>query len=204
MADTEKGSDCENAKLQGSGSSSDAAPLGEHQETHAAPTVRNDARRFRVASEVLNFILVIFLLPVVVATIPQALSGDIPSAGVALALSDPPKMKVWWTRDSDVGQRLHIQSRDDREFTVTDVVVNNKRECTLIDRMKGQIQNSGNSDDKKINSFVVTMARTMAPPPPWKFTLGDEHQTVYTCEPIKVDVYTDQGTVSFRLKDEDE
>ncbi|GIQ75969.1 hypothetical protein BraRD5C2_44120 [Bradyrhizobium sp. RD5-C2] len=113
-------------------------------------------------------------------------------------------MKVWWSRDSQVGQRLHIQSKDDREFTVIDLVVNNKRECTIIDQMKGQIQNSGNSDANKINSLVVIMAKAMAPPPPWKFTLGDEHQTVYTCDPMKVDVYTDQGTVSFRFRDEDD
>ncbi|MGX1358945.1 hypothetical protein [Bradyrhizobium elkanii] len=206
MADTEKGRDRENAELQqGGGSPSDTAPLGEDHETPAASTGRNDVRRFRVASELLNFLLVIFLLPVVVATIQQAFSGNlIPSGRSILALSDPPKMKVWWTRDSEVGQRLHIQSRDDREFRVTDVVVNNKRECTLIDQMRGQIQNSGNSDDNKINSLVVTMARAMAPPPPWKFTLGDEHQTIYTCELIKADVHTDRGTVSFRFGDEDD
>lgn|GEM_PF-6432918 len=161
--------------------------------------------RFRVASEILNFLLVIFFLPVVVVAIQQTFPGNLISAGRSmLALTDPPKMKVWWTRDSQVGQRLHVQSRDDRDFTVTDLVVNNKRECTLIDQMKGQTQNSGNSDANKINSLVVTMARAMVPPPPWKFTLGDEHQTVYTCDPIKVDVHTDRGTVSFRSRDEDD
>lgn len=160
-------------------------------------------RRFRVASEFLNFLLVVFLLPVVVVAIQRAISGNlIPSARSVLALADPPKMKVWWTRDSQVGQRLHIQSRDDREFTVTDLVVNNKRECTLIDRMKGQTPNAGGAQANKVDELVVAVAKAMAPPPPWKFTLGDEHQTVYTCDPVKVDVQTDLGTASFRFSDD--
>lgn len=139
------------------------------------------------------------LKPALAHTI-DVVTGYVPPSGPSLRL----KMKVWWTRDSEAGQRLHIQSRDDRDFTVTDVVVNNKRECTLIDRMKGQTTNASSAGAKQVDALVVAVAKAMAPPPPWKFTLGDEHQTVYTCDPVKVDVQTDLGTVSFRFSDGDD
>lgn len=205
MSDNEGGQTRANAGLQqGDGRSPDST-LSVGHDGPAVSTGKNDVRRFRVASEFLNFLLVVILLPVVVVGIQQAFSGNlIPTAHSVPAFAYPPKMEVWWTRDSQVGQRLHIQSRDDREFTVTDLVVNNRRECTLIDRMKGQTTNASSAEANKGDALVVAVAKAMAPPPPWKFTLGDEHQTVYTCDPVKVDVQTDQGTASFRFRDGDD
>jgi hypothetical protein len=119
-------------------------------------------------------------------------------------VEQPPKVKVWWVHEPDGdGDRLYVQSLDDREFTLTDLVINKKRECTLIDTQSNdpQIRKEATA---KLNPYMAALLKLtpmgLVPPPPWKFTLGDIHSTFWMCDPVKIDIETDLGSESFHAR----
>ncbi|MBR0925722.1 hypothetical protein JQ561_03815 [Bradyrhizobium diazoefficiens] len=129
-----------------------------------------------------------------------------------------PNMEVSWTKDQENGQRLHFLSKDEREFVLTDVIVNNRRECAPIVgqnlSIEGAVQTLGKNKlsaasdianlrgfSKGIEGLALAMAKLQLPPPPWTFKLGDAKQTIFACDPITVYVETSLGNLRFSMRD---
>lgn len=142
--------------------------------------------------------------------------SDFVSAIRSGSVGSGPRMEVWWTRDQD-GQRLHFLSKDQREFVLTDVIVNDRRECAPIIgqnlSLEKSVQDLGRNKltatsdiadlgkfSKSIEGLTLAMMKLQLPPPPWTFKLGDAKETIFACEPVTVYIETNLGNLRLAMR----
>jgi hypothetical protein len=143
--------------------------LADRAGIRAGPT-RGD----RVLGEILNGFLVVTLLPVMLSLIS---SGPTPAAPAGLRFKAEFGYFMIPALDCPGGRcqqpkmpRLKIQSLNEEEITVQEVIVNERAECVYVSWLK----------DTKVK-------------------LGDVGYVLTPCDPVKVRVVTDRGSTTLKF-----
>ena len=130
-------------------------------------------RRFELASEVFNFLLVLLIGPVALA----AVLGWSSEAGPAFKVShecrylDPSATQCW--------NHLKIISMNDQPVTIERVVVNGRSECTAGADFLGLAK-------LMASQFINVNEKTL--------NKGDAYGVGMSCEPVDVQIETNRGT----------
>jgi hypothetical protein len=169
------------------------APSDSRADSVSTSTAGNGARRFRVVSEILNFLLVIFFLPVVLTVLQKGVSDSSGLSNISSSVSNAPmrttgpdfKVAVVEEYLDRSATRpvpfLKIQSLNDDPVTITSVIMNENDDCS----------------DKNINQKLNLGDVYKTPPATKVFMLLLAGKM---CEPVKVRIRTDRGEVVYTFR----
>ncbi|MCP1974269.1 hypothetical protein [Bradyrhizobium elkanii] len=154
---------------------------GVDRDTAAASSDLRKKRRFGLASELLNSLFVIFLLPAALA-IAWRFSGD---TGPSAASARSPEFKVWTEQthippNDDAYDLLYIQSREDEPVILKKVLMNDDPKCVNMSL-------STYEKDKPLKLGEVI-----------RFALGLHGSSA--CTPVRVLISTDRGDSTYQFK----
>lgn len=132
------------------------------------------SRRFKLASEILNGVLVLTLFPTVLgaaASIPFSVGTPRPEFKVEFGYFMIPSLDCPGGRcQQPEAKRLKVQSLEERPIAVQGVSVNDRSECIFVDGLKDKVMKFGDV------SYVLSL-----------------------CEPVKVIIATERGAAEYRF-----
>lgn len=150
------------------------ADVSVHGANTSTPGSQPASRRFKLASEILNGVLVLTLFPTVLGAAASTLffvGTPSPEFKVEFGYFMIPALDCPGGRcQQPQVKRLKVQSLEERPIAVQGVSVNDRPECILIDGLKDSLM---------------------------KF--GDVSYVLSRCEPVKVTIATARGAAEYRF-----
>jgi hypothetical protein len=154
-----------------------------------------ESRRFSAASEVLNFLLAITVIPVFFGALAPTVANMLSQA------SGSPDFNVTFQRNANGSSMtvVEIQLMDTEPTTVEKIVVNGSKECRVMTADPSNVF-SGMAPllDALRKEKYSTQSSPPAPPRSDILKMGDRRRIVSAnCEPVQVEIVTDRGTSAY-------